>query len=127
MFFFESELYIRVFQNWYKQIWINWIVFRSHVTIARCHGANRQVLVDLHQQLPGNEENKFALISLHKINRLYDYQDEVETAHHGKVQNLDPWSTDRVYQCNPYARKTDTIVNNNKIRKWKKKGIHQNI
>ena len=59
MFFFESELYIRVFQNWYKQIRINWIVFPSHVTIfARCHGANRQVLIDLHQQLPGNEENK---------------------------------------------------------------------
>ena len=96
-------------------------MFRSHVTIARCHGANRQVLVDLHQQLPGNEENKFALISLHKINRLYDYQDEVETAHHGKVQNLDPWSTDRVYQWNPYTRKTNTIVKYNKIRKMKKK------
>ena len=57
----------------------------------------------------------------HKINRLYDYQDEFETAHHGKVQNLDPWSTDRVYQWKPYTRKTNTIVNNNKIRKMKKK------
>ena len=63
----------------------------------------------------------------HKINRLYDYQDEVETAHHGKVQNLDPWSTDRVYQWNPYTRKTDTSVNNKKLRKLKKKRTHQNI
>ena len=60
-----------------------------------------------------------SFIRTHKKNRLY--QDEVETAHHGKVQNLDPWSTDRVYQWNPYTRKTNTIVNNNKIKKMKKK------
>ena len=58
------------------------IVFRLHVTIfTRCHGANRQVLIDLHQQLLiGNKENKFAIIS--KIKRLCP--DECETVHHGR-------------------------------------------